>query len=160
MCLALPAHASHMHTTCTSVVNAYLHSIFLHFNQASLTLLHIWFIQHVWVKFLPIYHYVLISWTNLDLIKLMFLSCGFALGFLLCVYFFADVSSFLSWKRTRDWCSIIPCFKTYLSFVPWLKQWEIQDSTRFSDFLQHFWKSSYCGGTDPEIWYPGNNFYS
>ena len=44
MCLALPAHASHMHTTCTSFAHAYIHAMFLHFNQASYTYLHICFI--------------------------------------------------------------------------------------------------------------------
>ena len=120
-CLALPTHAPHMHTTCTSIAHAYLHAIFLHFNQASYTLLHIWFIQHVWVKFLPIYDYVLSSWTNMDLIKFVFVFCGFAIGSLLCVYSFADVSPFLSWKRTSDWCSIISYFKTDPSFVQWFK---------------------------------------
>ena len=33
-----------------------------------------------------------ISWTNLDLIKFVFVSCGFAIGSLLCVCSFADVS--------------------------------------------------------------------
>ena len=149
-----------MHTFCTSVAHAYLNAIVLHFNQASHTLLHIGFIKLVWVRFLPIYDHVFISWTNLDLIKFVFVSCGFAIGSLLCVCSFADVSPFLSWKRTSEWCSIIPYFKTDSSFNPWLKQREIQDSPRFSDIFQHFWKSSYCGGMDCEIWYPRNDFYS
>ena len=41
----------------------------------------------------------------------MFVSCGFALGSLLCICFFADVSPFLSRKRACDWCSIIPISK-------------------------------------------------
>ena len=134
--------------------------MFLHFHQDRYTLLNIWFIQQVLMRFLPIYDYVLISWTNLNLIKFVFLSCGFAIGSLLCVYYFADVLSFLSWKRTNEWCSIIPYFKTNSSFDPWLKQREIQDSTQFSDIFQHFWKSSYYGGMDCEIWYPRNDFYS
>ena len=101
--------------------------------------------------FLPNYHWVLISWTSLDLIKFVFMRWCFALGSLLCVCSFIDVSLFLLWKRTRHWCSIIPCFKTKPTFVSWLKQWEIQDSLWFSDFLQHFRRSSYCGGTDCEI---------
>ena len=149
-----------MHTFCTSVAHAYLHAIVLHFNLASHTFLHFGFIQLVWVRFLPIYDYVLILWTNLDLIKFVFVPCGFAIGFLLCVCSFADVSPFLSWKRTSEWCSIIPCFKTNSSFDLWLKQQEIQDSPWFSDIFQHFWKSSNYDGTDCEIWYPGKDFYS
>ena len=85
MCLAMPARAPHMHTICTSVAHAYLHAIVLHFNQASYTLLHIWFIQLVWVRFLPVYDYVLISWTNLDLIKFVFVSCAVCLFFCGCL---------------------------------------------------------------------------
>ena len=43
---------------------------------------------------------MLISGTNLDLIKFMFVSCDFALGSLLCVCSFADVSSFLTGKES------------------------------------------------------------
>ena len=45
---------------------------------------------------------MLISWTNLDLIKFMFVSCGFALGYLLCVCSFANVSPFIMRKKAYD----------------------------------------------------------
>ena len=102
MCLALPAYASLMHTTCSSVAHAYINAMFMYFIQTSYTLLLSWSIQHAWVISLPNYHCVLISWTNLNLIKLVFMYWCFALGSLLRVCSFADVSSFLSWKRTRD----------------------------------------------------------
>ena len=45
---------------------------------------------------------VFISWTNLELIKFMFVSCGFAFGSLLCVCSFADVLTLLLRKRACD----------------------------------------------------------
>ena len=73
--------------------------------------------------------------TNLNLIKLMFVSCSVALRSLLCVCSLADVSPFLSRKRDCNWCSIIPHFKTDLLFVSRLKKWKIQDSSWFANTL-------------------------
>ena len=109
--LVVFAHSSYLHTTCTSV--------------AHVNLLLTWFMYCGWMISLSKYQCALISLTNLDLIKLMFLSCGSALGSLLCVCSFADVSTFLSRKRACDWYSIIPCFKTDSLFISRLKQWEI-----------------------------------
>ena len=76
--------AHHMHQCCSCLNTAYL----VHFHDC--------------VICLSQYQCVLISWTNLDLIKFMFVSCGFALGSLLCVCTFVDVSPFLSRKRACD----------------------------------------------------------
>ena len=86
--LVVPAHSSYLHTTCTSV--------------AHVNLLLIWFMYCGWVISLSKYQYALISLTNLDLIKLMFVSCGSAPGSLLCICSFADVSMFLSRKRACE----------------------------------------------------------
>ena len=143
--LVVPRHSSYLHTTCTSV--------------AHVNLLLTWFMYCGWVISLSKYHCALISLTKLYLIKLMFVSCGSALGSQLCVCSFVDVSTFLSRKRAYDWCSIIPCFKTDSLLISRLKQWEIQDSFRFTNTFQHFLESSYCGGTSGQIWYLRNYIY-
>ena len=101
--LVVPASSSYLHITCTSVAHA--------------TLLLTWFMYCGSEISQSSYQCALISLTNLDLIKLMFVYCAFALGSLLCVYSFADVSTFLSRKRTCDWCSIISCFETDSPFI-------------------------------------------
>ena len=75
--LVVPAHSSYLHTTCTSV--------------AHVNLLLTWFMYCGWVIFLSKYHCAFISLTNLDLIKLMFVSCGSALV-LCCVYVLLQMS--------------------------------------------------------------------
>ena len=52
---------------------------------------HFLVVYHDCIICLSNYQCVLISWTNLDLVKFMFVSCDFALGSLLCVCSFADV---------------------------------------------------------------------
>ena len=117
--LVVPASSSYLHITCTSV--------------AHVTLLLTWFVYCGWVISHSSYQCVLISLTNLDLIKLMFVYCGSTLGSLLCVCSFADVLTFLSRKRACDWCSIISYFVTDSPFISRLKQWEIQNSSWFTN---------------------------
>ena len=71
--LVVPAHSLYLHTTCTSV--------------AHVNLLLTWFMYCGCVISLSKYQCALTSLTNLDLLKLMFVSCNSALGFLLCLFF-------------------------------------------------------------------------
>ena len=109
--LDVPTQSSYLHTTCTII--------------AHVNLLVTWFMYYGGVISLSKYQYALISLTNFDLIKLMFVSRGSALGSLLCVCSFADVSTFLLRKKACDWYSIIPDFKPNSPFVSRLKQGEI-----------------------------------
>ena len=145
----------HIHHTCTP--NTCL--ITQCTNVAHAQVLLTWFTDYGWLIFLSAYKCALISLTNLDLTKLMFVSCGFALGSLLCVCSFADFSTLLSRKRAYNWCSIIPCFKIDSMFISSFKQWEIQNSSWFTNLLKHLWRCSYYCGVSGQIWYLENNIY-
>ena len=87
MCLVMPCtcitFAHHMHTWCTHLLTCHVLHI-THARYLLLTCLALltWFWDFVYVLFMPL---CLLLWTNLDLIKFVFLFCVFVLVSLLCV---------------------------------------------------------------------------